>query len=67
MSVQPILPITGLVRKIKGAAHQCYGDGDGVVRCEETFNLFDITCKQHYRTALNTNLNGTKQGDIDVR
>ena len=25
------------VKKIKGAARQCYGDGDGVVWCEQTF------------------------------
>ena len=32
MGVQLILPI----KKIKGAARQCYGDGNGVVRCEQT-------------------------------
>ena len=31
MGVQPILSVTGPVKKIKGAAHQCYGDGDGVI------------------------------------
>ena len=35
--MQPILPITVPVKKIKGAAHQCYGDSDEVVRCERTF------------------------------
>ena len=38
MGMQPILPVTVLVKKIKGAAHQCYGHGDGVVRCEQTFS-----------------------------
>ena len=36
MGVQPILPVTVPVKKIKDAARQCYGDGDGVVRCEQT-------------------------------
>ena len=57
--------ITVSVSKIKGAARQCYGDGVGVVRCDLTFNLFDVTCKQRHRTSLNPNLNGTKKGDID--
>ena len=37
MYMQPILAITVPVKKIKGAARQCYGDGDGdgVVRCEQ--------------------------------
>ena len=30
-----------------------------------TFDLFDVTCEQHLRTALNPFLNGTKNGDID--
>ena len=30
-----------------------------------TFDLFDIMCKQHHRTALNPFLNGTKNGDVD--
>ena len=30
--MQPILP----VKKIKVATRQCYGDADGVVRCEQT-------------------------------
>ena len=33
-------PVTVPVRKIKGAAAQCYGDGDGLVRCEETFKVY---------------------------
>ena len=39
MGMQPILPITMLVKKIKSAARQCYGDGAGDVRCEQTLNL----------------------------
>ena len=38
MGMQLILPVTVPVKKIKGAARQCYGDGDGVVRSEQTFN-----------------------------
>ena len=30
-----------------------------------TFDLFDITCKQHPKTALNPFLNGTNNGDVD--
>ena len=35
MGVQPILSVTVPVKKIKGATRKCYGDGDGVVRCEQ--------------------------------
>ena len=35
--MQPILPITVPIKTIKGATHQCYGGGDGVVGCEQTF------------------------------
>ena len=31
MGMQPILSITFPFKKIIGAAHQCYGDGDGIV------------------------------------
>ena len=34
MGMQPILPITVTVKKIKGAIHQCYGDSDGFTQCE---------------------------------
>ena len=38
MGTQPILPITSVVKKIKGAARQHYSDSDsdsdGVVWCE---------------------------------
>ena len=36
MGMQPILPVTVPIKKIKGVTNQCYGDGDGVVRCEQT-------------------------------
>ena len=36
MGMQPILPVTVPIKKIKGVTSQCYGDGDGVVRCEQT-------------------------------
>ena len=39
MGIQPILPITVTVKKIKDAAHKCYGDGDGVVLCERAFKV----------------------------
>ena len=39
MGMQPILPVTVPVKKIKGATHQCYGGGDGGIRCEQTFNI----------------------------
>ena len=35
MGIQATLPITVAVNKIKGVADQCYGDGDGVVWCEQ--------------------------------
>ena len=35
MRMQPFLPIAVPVKKIKGATHKCYSDGDGVVRCEQ--------------------------------
>ena len=35
--MQPIIPVTVTVKKIKGAAHQRYGDG--VARCEQTFGM----------------------------
>ena len=38
MGMQNILPITVAVKKIKGADHQYYSDGDGVVQCEKTFS-----------------------------
>ena len=36
MGMQPILPVTMPIKKIKVATRQCYGDADGVVRCEQT-------------------------------
>ena len=42
--MQPILP----VKKIKVATRQCYGDGDGVVRCEQALNgWFTLRLQQH--------------------
>ena len=38
MGMQPIVPVTVSVKKIKGATHQSYGDGDGVVQCEQTLS-----------------------------
>ena len=38
MGMQSILPVTVPVKKIKGAARQCYGYGDGVVQCEQTLS-----------------------------
>ena len=38
MGMQPILSNTVPVKKIKGAAYQCYGDGDGIAWCEQTLN-----------------------------
>ena len=39
--MHPILSVTMPFKMIKGAAFQCYGDGngDGVVRCEQTFTV----------------------------
>ena len=36
MGMQPVLPVKVPIKKLKGAAHQCYNDSDGVVRCEQT-------------------------------
>ena len=38
MGMQPILPITVPIKKIKGATRQCYGNG--VIRCEQTLTRF---------------------------
>ena len=35
------------------------------VLVSSTFDLFDVMCKQHNRTALNPFFNDTKNGDID--
>ena len=43
MGMQPILPLTLSVTKIKCAARQRYGDGDGVARYEQA--LTDNTFK----------------------
>ena len=39
MGYIPILPVTQPIKKIKGVVCQCYGDRDGVVWCERTFNV----------------------------
>ena len=39
MGMQPILRVTVIVRMIKGAARQRYGDG--VVRCEQALKMFN--------------------------
>ena len=39
MGYIPILPVTLPIKKIKGAVSQCYGDRDGVVWCERTFDV----------------------------
>ena len=36
MGMQPILPITVPRQKDQSAARQCYGDGHGDIRCEQT-------------------------------
>ena len=38
MGTQPILPVSLPIKKIKGAAHQHYSEGDGVIWCEYTIN-----------------------------
>ena len=42
MGMQPILSVTVPIKKIKDAARQCYSDGDGVVRREWAFTLFQL-------------------------
>ena len=39
IGMQPILPITVTVKKMEGTAHQCYGDADGVIRCEQALRV----------------------------
>ena len=39
MNMQPILAVTVPVKKIKGAARQCYGEGDGIVQCEQALKV----------------------------
>ena len=48
MSLQPILPVTEPINKMKGAVRQCYGDGDGVVRCEQA--LLSLNADAHVRS-----------------
>ena len=46
MGMQPILPMTVPIKKIKDAALQDYGDGDGVVWCEQTFTCYTHTTEK---------------------
>ena len=39
MGIQPIIPVPVTHQKIKSAAFQRYGDGNGVVQCEHTFKV----------------------------
>ena len=39
VGIQPILPVTVTVKKIKGVARQCYGDGDEVIQCEQALRI----------------------------
>ena len=64
------------VEKIKGAAHK-NSDVEGTCKLAFTrtvnltifvsgsFNLLDVICKQHHRTALNPFLNDIENGDVD--
>ena len=46
MGMQTILPLTVPIKKIKGAAGQCYSDDDGVGRCEQDLKII-VTARQH--------------------
>ena len=46
--MEAIPPVTVSVKKIKGAARQCYGDGGGIVWCEETFSLPKCVCSHRH-------------------
>ena len=72
MGIQPILTI----KKIKGAARQCYSDDDRVIRCEQftclvNVNVFRIVKKwvQYSPLVLFTrNVKKiNKHGDVDGR
>ena len=39
VGMQPILPNTVPIKKIKGVTHQQYGDSRGVLRCEQTLTI----------------------------
>ena len=47
-AVLPILPIIVPVKKNQNADRQCYGDGDGVNRCEQTFSMQFQGFMTHY-------------------
>ena len=54
MDMQPILPVTVPVKKIKGAARQRYGDGDGVVRCKQILTFAFTSAFQKHVKFLST-------------
>ena len=66
MSVQLILSITVSVKKIKGAARQCYGDGDGIVRCEQTFMMLFTRDVKNIKGAahINVEVDGACKQDL---
>ena len=52
--MQPILPVTVPVKKIKGATRQRYGDGDGVVRCKQILTFAFTSAFQKHVKFLST-------------
>ena len=49
MGMQSILLITVPVKKIKGIDHQCYGDGDEVIRCVNRPSLAVVTIVKYLK------------------
>ena len=47
MGMQPILPITVTIKKIKGAGHKCNDDGDMVARWERALRP-GFACAQQF-------------------
>ena len=47
--MQPILPVTVSIKKIKGAAGLCYGDSDGIAWCGLTLRLVHTEQLSHPR------------------
>ena len=45
--MQPILPVTVPIKKIKGATRQRYGDGDGIAWCERALSNCNYYCGNH--------------------
>ena len=56
MGMQPILPVSVSVKKIKGVARQHYSNGEGVVRCEQTSKTKKTKNKLTVGVKINTNL-----------